>query len=138
MREIHKEIILAQSRITRRAEIITSDKIVSELNLGFWVRLFNSEFERILWKDLRRSFPYMPKQDKKRHKISTPLNSIRNFRNRIYHYEPISWDFNELSKIHKEIYLLLHWINKDLPSLVEQLDRVPVLLNEAQIKLKKP
>ena len=38
---------------------IVPSKVIAEITLGFWVRLFNAEFERILWKDLRRAFPFM-------------------------------------------------------------------------------
>lgn len=50
-------------QIVGRHESITPAKIVAELTLGFWVSLLNSEYERLLWKDLRRAFPYMPKSN---------------------------------------------------------------------------
>src|SRR5580658_3569348 len=49
-----QEISAAQYQIARRHELVTPSKIVAELTLGFWVRLFNAEYERVLWKDLRR------------------------------------------------------------------------------------
>jgi len=91
-----KEISTAQYQITMRHELVTPSKIVAELTLGFWVRLFNAEYERVLWKDLRRAFPYLQKIDRQRHKVSAPLNNFRNIRNRIFHNEPICWNFSRL------------------------------------------
>lgn len=59
-------ITQANKQITGRHETITPSKIIAELTLGFWVSLLNSEYERLLWKDLRRAFPFMPKKDRQR------------------------------------------------------------------------
>jgi hypothetical protein len=133
--KLMKYITQAQNHITGRHELVTSSKVVAELTLGFWVQLFNSEFELILWKDLRRSFPYLEKANRKRHKVSAPLNNFRNFRNRIFHNEPICWNMTHLQNIHQELYTLMGWLNKDLPSWAQQLDRFPVTLASTKAKL---
>jgi hypothetical protein len=71
-----KEIIAAQFQITRRHELVSPSKIVAELTLGFWVRLFNAEYERVLWKDLRRAFPLPPKD---RQTTAQSLSSTEQF-----------------------------------------------------------
>lgn len=63
---LNRYITQASKQIVGRHESITPAKIVAELTLGFWVSLLNSEYERLLWKDLRRAFPYMPKKDRQR------------------------------------------------------------------------
>ena len=83
----------ASKQITGRHESITSSRVIAELTLGFWVSLLNSEYERLLWKDLRRAFPFMPKKDRQRKNVSAPLNTFRTFRNRVFHNESIwLWD----------------------------------------------
>ena len=74
--KLMKDITIAQNQITRRKEAITPSKVVAELTMGFWVRLFNAEFELILWKDLRRAFPFLPKHQKQRKNVSAPLNNF--------------------------------------------------------------
>src|SRR5439155_21624823 len=111
-------------------------KVIAELTLGFWVRLMNAEYERILWKDLRRAFPYMIKHKRQRHNVSAPLNKIRNFRNRVFHHEPICWDLNFIRQIHIEILEVLDWINKDLQKWIQPLDRVPSVIIEIEKQLK--
>jgi hypothetical protein len=127
-----KEISTAQYQITRRHELVTPSKIVAELTLGFWVRLFNAEYERVLWKDLRRAFPYLLKIDRQRHKVSAPLNNFRNIRNRIFHNEPICWNFDRLRERHDEMVTVLGWINRDLPIWLQPVDRFNHVLSEVK------
>ena len=61
---LNKYITQATKQIAGRHEQITTSKIIAELTLGFWVSLLNAEYERLLWKDLRRAFPYIPKKDR--------------------------------------------------------------------------
>jgi hypothetical protein len=129
------EIALAQGQIKRRHELVTPSKIVAELTLGFWVRLFNSEYERVLWKDLRRAFPNLPKVDRKRHNVSAPLNNFRIIRNRIFHNEPICWNLSRIQQRHEEIVTVLGWISKDLPGWLKPLDRFDRVLSEVKIGL---
>lgn len=121
--KLNQYIIQAQNQISGRREMITPSKVVAELTLGFWVALLNSEYERLLWKDLRRAFPYMPKTLRKRKNLSTPLNTFRMFRNRIFHNESICWNLTRVTEIHNELIEVMGWMNKELPGWVGQIDR---------------
>lgn len=131
-----KEITNAQNQITRRRELVTPSKVIAELTLGFWVRLFNAEYDLILWKDLRKAFPYLQKQDRQRHKVSAPLNTFRNFRNRIFHNEPVCWNPHRLQMIHDELINIMSWINNDLPTWVGPLDRFAQVLASVKTKMQ--
>ncbi len=135
LKDLNKEISTAQRQITKRGENTTASKVVAELTLGFWVRLFNVEYELILWKDLRRAFPYMPKIERKRNHISAPLNNIRNFRNRVYHNEPIAWNLKSLEDIHAETILVLSWLNNQLPDFVKANDRFAETISKIKTEL---
>jgi len=135
LKNLNKEITRAQRLIAGRGETINANKLIAELTLGFWIRLFNAEYEFVLWKDLRRAFPYCLKRDKQRHKISAPLNKIRNLRNRIYHNEPIAWNLKLLDGYHYDIYRVLGWLNKDLPNYTKQLDRFDEVLSNSKREL---
>jgi hypothetical protein len=137
LRDLSKEITRAMNHITKRGEQITPSKVVAELNLGFWTRLFNTEYELILWKDLRKAFPFMPKSDRKRANVSSSLNRIRSFRNRIYHNEGIAWNLKELEKQHRNLHQTLGWLNKRLPIYTNAIDRFPTLWPQVQIDLTK-
>lgn len=116
-------ITQASKQITGRHETITPSKIIAELTLVFWVSLLNSEYERELWKDLRRAFPFIPKKDRQRKNVSAPLNTFRIFRNRVFHNESICWNLDRVEEIHREMMTILSWMNKDVPEWLKQADR---------------
>jgi hypothetical protein len=136
LKNLYREIIKAEKQLSRRGEIKTPAKIVAELTLGFWVRLFNAEYEMILWKDLRRAFPNLTKSQRQRKNVSPPLNHFRNLRNRIFHHEPICWSFSLIKKEHDEIIQTLGWINHDLPEWIKAIDRFEEVLEEVQNKMR--
>ena len=120
---------IARQHILKRGETVTPDKINGELTMGFWVLLFNTRYERYLWKDLRKAFPGMPKEMRQRKYISGPLNDIRALRNRVFHNESISWSLARLENLHCSILKVCEWINPTLPlwiKTVERFDKVVV------------
>lgn len=127
---LNRYITQAAKQISGRHEQITPSKIVAELTLGFWVSLLNSEYERILWKDLRRAFPFMPKAKRQRKNVSAPLNRFRAFRNRVFHNESICWNINRVRDIHSEMMEVLGWMNRDVPGWLSQYDRFPSVTSD--------
>ncbi len=132
---LNKYITQASKQIAGRHEQITASKIIAELTLGFWVSLLNAEYERLLWKDLRRAFPYIPKKDRKRKNVSAPLNRFRAFRNRVFHNESICWNMKKVQEIHDELLLVLEWINKDLPEWLTEIDRFENVQEQIKIEM---
>lgn len=128
-------IIEAQRHISSRGEIVSASKIVAELTFGFWVSLMNSQYEKILWHDLRRAFPYLPKVRKQRKNVSAPLNNFRAFRNRIFHNEPICRSKTYIEKMHGDILEVLYWINRDIPAWLAEFDTVDAVLDKVAEKL---
>ncbi len=129
---MHRYISQANKQISGRKEFSSPSKIVAELTLGFWVTLLNSEYEKILWKDLRLAFPNMPKAIRQRKNISAPLNRFRTFRNRVFHHEPICWNLAKIIEIHNEMILVMGWINSDIPTWIMHFDRVTSIVNKIE------
>ena len=127
---LNRYITKANKQIAGRHESSTPDKIIAELTLGFWVTLLNSEYEKILWKNLRKAFPYMPKQQRQRKNISAPLNIFRTLRNRVFHNESICWNLQRVEAIHQEMVTMMGWINKDAPDWLQQIDRFQEVCRE--------
>ncbi len=111
--ELNKNIEEIKIRIIKLQKTITHNKILSELNFGFWTTLFNRQYAKLFWKPLHRIFVNIPKEQKKRHEVSAMLNHIRIFRNRIYHYEPIIWHRNALIKQKSNILQIINWLDED-------------------------
>ncbi len=116
------DIDQAKKLIRHRGETVTTDKIISELTFGFWVMLLNSQYERVLWKSLRKAFPHMPKSDRKRKNVSAPCNSFRKLRNRIFHHEAICWDLDYVTCLHANLITVLGWMNADMPAWLAPID----------------
>jgi hypothetical protein len=134
--DLNKYITQANKQIAGRKEYTSPSKIIAELTLGFWVSLFNVEYERILWKSLRKVFPNMPKRERQRKKVAPPLNHFRTFRNRIFHHEPISWNTKKLQQIHAEMLTVMMWMNRDIPAWLALFDRFDSVYNSVEKRLK--
>ena len=92
--------------------------------------MFNRNYERILWKDLRRAFPFIQKVNRQRKVIASFLNKFRRLRNRIDHNEAICWNINEVEKIHEEMRNVMGWMNKDVPTWLLEFDRFNVVCHD--------
>ncbi len=97
-----QKIAQAKELLAKRGESTIKQKVIAELSLGFWVNLFKKPYDKKLRiNDLKRVFPNLPPRDKKfikREIIYKELNHIRNFRNRVFHYEKVinRDDYNDI------------------------------------------
>lgn len=122
----------ATQKLTAQRKNITADKIIAELNFGFWNRLFNRHYSGLLWKPLRLIFQNTPKHLRQRDTISNALYRIRTLRNRIYHYEPIFVNLQDLENQYNEMLTFLTWFDNDLPNLLTDIDRFNEILKKAK------
>lgn len=122
-KDLYKYVTTAANHIKARGEIVSPDKINGELTMGFWVSLFNAEYEMSLWKDLRLAFPNIPKSQRQRKSISAPLNTLRSLRNRVFHNENISWSMNRLEELHDTILRVIGWMSPNVARWMTSVDR---------------
>ena len=123
LKDLYKYVTTANNHIKRRGETVTIDKINGELTLGFWVSLFNAEYEKVLWKDLRKVFPNMPKSIRQRKNVSAPLNTLCALRNRVFHNENISWSLVKLEELHSLLIQVIDWMNPKVTIWMKCVDR---------------
>jgi len=123
LKNLYKYVTTANNHIKRRGETVTIDKINGELTLGFWVSLFNAEYEMVLWKDLRKAFPNMPKAIRQRKNVSAPLNTLCALRNRVFHNENISWSLVKLEELHSLLVQVIDWMNPKVTIWMRCVDR---------------
>lgn len=121
--ELKQQIEEVENRLLKSKKPVTIDRIIAELNFGFWTILFNRKYARYFWKPLLKAFPKLPNDCRKRTIVSAKLNHIRTFRNRIYHYEPIIWDIREIVNKRKDIYEVLKWIEPETERWAKSIDR---------------
>ncbi len=72
----------------RRQQIAVSEgKVIAELTLYFWKRLFGPDYEKTLWlTTLKKTFP---NKQIKRGEVASHLEQIYQSRNRLAHHEPV-------------------------------------------------
>ncbi|MBS1647271.1 MAG: Abi family protein [Bacteroidetes bacterium] len=122
----------AIQKLTAQHKTITADRIIAELNFGFWNRLFNRNYTGLLWKPLRLIFKNTPKHLRQRGTIADALYRIRTLRNRIYHYEPIFGNLQDIENLYNEMLTFLTWLDNDLPKLLTDIDRFDNTLKKAK------
>jgi hypothetical protein len=72
----------------RQAQIpVSNGKVIAEVTMYFWKRLFSEDYEEALWKtSLRRVFP---NKKLRRADVALQLERIYQARNRLAHHEPV-------------------------------------------------
>lgn len=81
-----------RQRISRRGADMVTGQIVAGLSFGFWVSMLDKRFFPTVWsKSLATAFPHLPKSIE-RQEVQTTMRRIADFRNRIWHHEPIFKD----------------------------------------------
>jgi hypothetical protein len=131
--ELADQIRIGKQKILASHNHVTTDKLIAELTLGFWTSLLNKQYAKDFWKPMMHAFPLINNQQKHRDKIAFKLNQIRKFRNRIFHYEPVCNNLSALSTNHSNILEVLHWINADIVSWTQQIDRFDGLYKQVSI-----
>ena len=122
----------ATQKLTAQRKPITADRMIAELNFGFWNRLFNRHYTGLLWKPLRLIFKNTPKHLRQRDKIANALYRIRTLRNRIYHYEPVFGNLQDIEDLYNEMLTFLTWLDHDLPKLLTDIDHFNNILKKAK------
>lgn len=139
------DVNAVKKRIRRDGESVTPDRVVSELNFGFWVTILSRNYNARLWQGqnaapLRQAFPRIPKQFRQRQPIHQHYNAIRELRNRVFHHEPL-FDDRILRQRHGEINRGIGWISPRLLAWVKEVDRFPHVYykgrHEAETTLKQ-
>ena len=84
--------------------MVPVDAIIANMSFGFWCNLFNQPFDlnrshNALWPNLLRAvFPNTPKKHPGRAKIRDDLVSIKSFRNKAFHHEPV-WNIGRPASV---------------------------------------
>jgi hypothetical protein len=78
-----------KKRISKRGQNTVTGQIVAGLSFGFWVSMLDARHNQIVWSQaLATGFPDLPAGKLRKH-LQQESREIANFRNRIWHHEPI-------------------------------------------------
>ena len=126
--DIMKAITKAQQRIEQAGYAVSAPRIVSGLSFDFWASLFANRFDRPLWQTtLRDTFPHLPGGISRRD-LRDLVKSIKAFRNRVAHHEPIIKVDHSL--IHTNILRLIRFRCAETAAWVNHHSRVPSVIRE--------
>lgn len=118
-----EEVERAEDNLQRRRKPLEPPRMVAELTFGFWTRLLDRRYERVLWPQLLKPvFPFLPASVRRRDFVLARFEAIRHLRNRISHHEPI-WN-RSLLKEHSEILDAIGWISPPLQAATQITDRL--------------
>lgn len=121
-----KKIKNAEYSIKKTGRVVNPDRIISELSLGFWVSIFNAEYDnprnvsKNLW-NLTLHNIFQSEVSVSRSNIHNDLEEIRKLRNKVSHNDPIL--LNDIFSTYTKILTLSQymcpvtskWIKRNSP-----------------------
>jgi len=142
--EVNKSI----KSIHKKQQAITHNKIIADLKFGFWLAIFDMTHFTILNGAPLRIFYQLP-AGTNRQSIDETLTRIRDFRNRVYHNEPIIFgkdanlntvfDLSNAQKVYADIQQVFIWLNLDYATWSKRIDNIDFELKRANlVYLKYP
>jgi hypothetical protein len=124
--EYHRGKLLdSVKKNTDKTGVVLKSKVIADLSLGFWVKLLSPNYASI-WKDLfydcfanyKALNPSSVKPENALNALYNQLSKIKDFRNRIAHYEPII--HNNLQAEYNRILNVIHYIDADCACWVQE------------------
>lgn len=107
-----------------KGKTFSRGKVIANLNFGFWTNLCLKKYNAKIWtkKGIFKSvFINYPKNKQQQiHAISNLLNSIRKLRNRVFHYEIILKDPNDLMKKYNEILEMISYLPQNNSKILQE------------------
>jgi len=110
----------ARDKLQTKGTVI-SGGMTAELNFGFWVNMLLARHEPVFWPDLHASFTDLPSVVT-RSSLYTRCDAVREFRNRVFHHEPIL--HRNITKEYSQIMELIKWLSPDKARWIKQYSRV--------------
>jgi hypothetical protein len=109
-----------------RGPIPAPDAVIAELNFGFWVVVLSRKYDATLWRSCFASVFREGGSRMARQRVHNRMDTIRNFRNRVFHHEPIY--HLDPTRMHADIIQAIAWICPDSAAWAWEHSRVPYVL----------
>ena len=113
----------------------TIGKVIANLNFGFWTNLCSKKYNAIIWTKkgaFKGVFVNYPKNLQQQiHSLSLRLRSVRSFRNRIFHYEPIFKNPVNTLKMYNEIMEIISYLPCDNSNILKDTTTFLDIYNKA-------
>jgi len=115
----------AKAYLGQARKPITPGAVVAELGFGFWIGLLGPRYDATLWRKAIYAAFTENGARMRRDRVHGRFNSLRRFRNRIAHHEPIF--LNDLPSRHAEIIEATSWLCPDTAAWARHQSRFDVV-----------
>jgi hypothetical protein len=125
---LRESVRKAQRSLINRGLAVTAGKIISDQTFGFWTCLYDPHHYALIGGSPIHAFQNKPAAIN-RSSLHQQLTRVREFRNRIYHNEPVCFngrtiDFAHVRGLRQEIFDLFQWMDSDLTDYAEYFDSI--------------
>lgn len=143
-RNLGQELHRAVGRLGGPARQPLAGRIVAELHFFYWTTVISRDYHNLLWHPnrallLKQAFPNVTGAQFRRDLIHQRYNTIRIFRNRVMHNEPLVYGFTlpgqpniSLDIMHRNIVEAVGWVSPQLQASLLLIDRFPHVLATGQ------
>ena len=130
---LKKSILKTERNLKVKRVSITSGKVISNQNFGFWLALFLSHHYKLVGGEPIQIFAQKPLTEN-RADLYRKLDDLRKFRNRTNHCEPLcfigdSIDCGNALDIRNTLYDLVRWIEPELEPFLLSFDIIEGKIN---------
>lgn len=125
---------------------VSQNNIIADLKFGYWTKFYSLPCSKVLKNAPMKIFTNAP-HFVGRNTINGKLNAIRDFRNRVYHNEPIIFDIDSSGnvifnldksyQIYEDTKLIFEWLNLDFNKWTKRINNVPFELERAKHVIDK-
>lgn len=114
------------------------DKVIAELNFGFWKALIVEKYYQtsIFNRCSKHIFRHAQGNERDVKFVRDIIPKTNLFRNRVFHHEPI-WNDRELLSKYKEVYRLINWICPKTATWINCSDRFMEVYKNATESIKE-
>lgn len=120
-----KRIVKTAADNLARKGAVTSGRMTAELNFGFWVKMLLPRHEAEIWQNLHGDFSELP-PDVSYAQLYQRCDQVRDFRNRIFHHEPIL--HRDITREYSQILELIRWLAREKADWIKTYSRVMAVL----------
>lgn len=131
----------ADSKLTRKGRTITQDRLISELDFGFWTALYNNSMPHEISASAMSIFGPLP-PGTNRQRMKGDFNKIRQFRNRICHnntlfFDGVNVNIEGLRKIYHCISDLTRYLSIEVSDafISNGLDRARIVIDNLEFDI---
>jgi len=136
----------AKRDIARAGKQVVPGRVVAALRFGFWTSILDRAYGNAIWTPnnpavlVQQAFPFAPPHFQVRARAHDRFNTIRQLRNRVFHYEPI-WRGIVLQNnrsvslldVHTDILDAIGWVSPTLQATTVAFDRFPNVYQHGRI-----